>query len=181
MTLTTPSAGDQYRVPSAPPAYAGPPPSLGAAPWPAGPGAHGLPGGPVPARARPSWVAWAALGLSALSFFIATSIGIIYAADRLGASESSEEYFYDAGQPSWGTVDLAPSGAATELALNNGVAQALQDSFEEGVPIEEVYCEPLPAPKRDTVTSCSVLVDEIDSTVVLLFLNDKGAFLATLY
>ncbi|MFC7485144.1 hypothetical protein ACOCJ7_01355 [Knoellia sp. CPCC 206453] len=178
MTLTPPSAGDPYRVPSAPPAYAVPSPPAAAAdsPWSGPPQAP-----PTAGRAHPSWVAWTALALSALTFLITMSIGIIYAVERLGGSGSSEDFFYDAGMPSWGSVDLAPSGAATELALTNSVTEALVDGLEDGIPVEEVFCEPLPAPKKDTVATCSALVDELDSTVVLFFLDDDGGYLATLY
>jgi hypothetical protein len=174
MTVIPPSAGDQYRVPSAPPAYAVPSPSADGSPW------SGPPQEPSgPGRARPSWVAWTALGLSALSFLIAMSIGIIYAAERLGGS--SEEFYYDAGMPSWGSVDLTPSGAATDIALTDSVTDALVEGLEDGVPVEDVYCEALPGPKKDTVATCSALVDELDSTVVLFFLDDEGGYLATLY
>ncbi|EAQ00734.1 hypothetical protein JNB_11184 [Janibacter sp. HTCC2649] len=126
-------------------------------------------------------MAWTALGLSALSFLITMSIGIIYAADRLGSSGSSEDFYYDAGMPSWGSVDLAPSGAATELALTSSVTDALYEALDDGVPVDEVFCEALPGPKKDTVATCSALVDELDSTIVLVFLDNEGGYLATLY
>ena len=176
MTLTPPSAGDPYRVPSAPPAYAVSSPPEAGSPWSAQPETS-----PGPGRARPSWVAWTALGLSALTFLATMSLGIVYAADRLGSSGPSEGFYYDAGMPSWGQVDLAPSGAATDIALSDSVTEALVDGLEDGVPVEDVYCEALPGPKKDTVATCSVLVDEVDSTVVLFFLDDEGGYLATLY
>ncbi len=176
MTVTPPSAGDPYRVPSAPPAYAVPSPSAVGSPWSGPPQTASNSGG-----SRPSWVAWTALGLSALTFLITMSIGIIYAAERLGGSGSSEEFFYDAGMPSWGTVDLTPTGAATDVALTSSVTEALVDGLEDGIPVEDVFCDALPAPKKDTVATCSALVDELDSTVVLFFLDDDGGYLATLY
>ncbi|MEO7268623.1 MAG: hypothetical protein ABIW49_05395 [Knoellia sp.] len=174
MTLTPLSAGDPFRMPSASPAYAVPSAPAAGSPW-SGPPQES----PGPGRARPSWVAWTALGLSALSFLITMSIGIVYAADRLGGS--SEEFYYDAGMPSWGAVDLTPTGAATDIALTDSVTDALVEGLEDGVPVEDVFCEALPGPKKDTVATCSALVDELDSTVVLFFLDDDGGYLATLY
>ncbi|MFC7490241.1 MULTISPECIES: hypothetical protein [unclassified Knoellia] len=143
---------------------------------------------PAPGATRPAWVAWTALALSALSFVIATSIGILYAVDRFSESvpspapsSSDEELLYDAGFPAWGTVDIAPSGAVTEIALNNAVTDALTEALDDESTVNDVFCDALLAPKKDLVTTCSVSVDEYDSTVVLFFVDTEGDFLATLY
>lgn len=196
MTVPPPSADDPYRVPSAFPAYAGPSPSEAGAPWPAGQGGQGGfsglggfggPGAPGPAKSRPSWVAWVALGLSALSFVLATSIGIIYAANTLSASDGpdGEGLYYDAGMPSWGSVELTDTGDVEEFTLTESLDRYLKEGIEEfgGRPedISDITCEALVQPKKNSVGTCSVVVQDVDSTVVLFFLNDQGAYLATLY
>lgn len=174
MTVPTPPPGDHYGVPSASFAYAAQPPSAPLS----------------PPASRPSWVSWTALGLSALSFIIATSVGIIYAADRFGStgstgSSSGDESMYDAGLPSWGTVPLTPSGQATDVALTDSLEEALQTGIEDfggaAEDVEDVFCEALPAPKKDSVGTCSVTVQGVDSTVVLFFTDNDGNYLATLY
>ena len=157
-------------------------------PWPAA---------PAPAATtsrRPSWVAWTALALSALSFLLAASVGILYAVDRFGggssagdASQDDAGYYYDAGLPAWGRIELSPTGAATELALNHGVKGAFEEAFAEGLEgeeapvMDEVFCEPLAKVAKDVVTTCATTVDDYESTVVLYFTADDGTFLATLY
>lgn len=195
MTIPPPSVGDPNRVPAAPLPYAaasppevvapwagspagqqGVPPQV--APWAGSPGTLGTPT-PAPASARPSWVAWTALGLSALAFLLATAIGILYAADRFGGSLN--ETFYDAGTPTWGAVDLTETGAVTDRALTDSVTEAVIDVLGDGVPIENVLCEALPAPRTNSVATCSALIDKLDSTVVLFFTDDSGSYLATIY
>lgn len=174
MSLTPPPSGAS---PDPSWASASPRPSYAVQPPPA-------PGAPLSAASpmrRPSWVAWAALGLSALSFLVATSVGILHTVDRFGPSASSEEWVWDAGLPAWGEVELTPTGATTDRALTDAVTDALVEVLEDGVRVENVLCEALPGPKKDTVATCSALVDEYDSTIVVFFTDDRGRFLATLY
>ena len=145
---------------------------------------------PVTTPHRPSWVAWAALALSVTTFLLTVSIGIIYAVDRIsgpGPSALADEDgpYYDAGMPSWGSVVLSPTGQATERALTDSVEEALRTGFEDfdndPDEIQDVFCEALPAPKKDTVATCSVTAVDVDSTVVLFFTDDRGSFLTALY
>jgi len=134
-------------------------------------------------------VAWLALALSAATFLLTTAIGIVYTVDRVsgGGSEYADDEgpYYDAGMPSWGEVALSPTGQATERTLTDSVGQALRQGFEDfgndPDELEDVSCAALPAPKKDTVATCSVTAVGIDSTVVLFFTDDDGSFLATVY
>ena len=145
---------------------------------------------PVTSTHRPSWVAWTALVLSAATFLLTMSIGIVYAVDRISGGGSStladdEGPYYDAGMPSWGKVVLSPTGQATERALTDSVEEALRVGFEDfdndPDEIEDVYCAALPAPKKDTVATCSVTAVDVESTVVLFFTDDDGSYLTTLF
>lgn len=144
---------------------------------------------PATSTPRPSWVAWTGLALSATSLLLTTAIGIIYTVDRLtggGSSEFADEGpYYDAGMPSWGEVALSPTGQATERALTDSVELALRQGFEDfdndPDELEDVYCAALPAPRKDTVATCSVTAVGVDSTVVLFFTDDDGSFLTTLF
>ncbi|WP_353952263.1 hypothetical protein V6K52_02125 [Knoellia sp. S7-12] len=191
MTFTPPTPGEPQRAPSAPMPYAAHSPAVAGPPGSGQPVSPPTPpqGSPGHARARPSWVAWTALGLSALSFLIATSIGIIYAAHSLSGTEGSqgsegEGLYYDAGMPSWGSVDLSATGQAEKRSLTDSVEEALKQGIEDfdgnADDISNVSCEGL-APKKDSVATCSVTVQDYDSTVVLFFLDDDGGYLATLY
>lgn len=192
MSLTPPSSGaPQDAQPAAP--HGGPP----ATPWGAAPpqGPYAVqpppvPGAPTPVASRgsrPSWVAWTALGLSAVSFLVATSIGILYAADALsdGGAAAEEGLYYDAGLPAWGVVELSPTGQATERALTDSVEEALVSGIEafDGTAedLGDVFCEALAAPRKNSVGTCSAIVQDTESTVVLVFTDDEGSFLATMY
>lgn len=118
------------------------------------------------------------------------ALGIVYAVDRISGGSSStladeEGPYYDAGMPSWGEVALSPTGAATERALTDSVEAALRQGFEDfdndPDEIEDVYCEALPAPVKDTVATCSATAVGVESTVVLVFTDDDGSYLTTLY
>lgn len=195
MSHTQPPAGDPFRAPSgpapasapaqsaaAPTPYAGPHPAWTGGPVPS-PGPGPSPAQP-PAKPGPSWVAWLALALSALAFVVATTVGILYAVHSVGpdrpSSASGEEFFYDAGLPAWGSVDLTPTGAVTDRALTDAVDVAYGDS-DDGIAMQDLLCEALPAPRKDTVTTCSATVDDLESTIVVFFTDDRGTFLATLY
>ncbi|GAA4118096.1 hypothetical protein GCM10022415_16600 [Knoellia locipacati] len=137
---------------------------------------------------RPSWVAWTALALSAAAFVVATGVGIVYAANTLSdgsADGSGEGLFYDAGMPVWGTVELAPSGAATERILTDSLEDALRTGIEDfdgsAEDISDVYCEALTAPRTNSVATCVASVQDVETTVVLVFLDDEGGYLATVY
>jgi len=138
---------------------------------------------------RPSWVAWTALALSAAAFVVATSVGVVYAANTLsdgGSGDGSGEgLFYDAGMPVWGTVELAPSGAATERILTDSLEEALRTGIEDfegsAEDISDVYCEALTAPRTNSVATCVATVQDVETTVVLVFLDDEGGYLATVY
>ncbi|WP_106298957.1 hypothetical protein [Knoellia remsis] len=121
-----------------------------------------------------------ALGVSALSFLIALSVGVLFAADRVG-SGGDEVWGYDAGLPAWGEVELTPTGAVTDRTFTDSVETAVVDVLEDGTPVEDLLCEALPAPRKDTVTSCGAVIDGFDTTIVVLFLDDNGGFMATLY
>lgn len=145
---------------------------------------------PATSGARPSWVAWTALALSAATLLLTMALGIVYAVDRISGGSSSafadeEGPYYDAGMPSWGQVVLSPTGQATERALTDSVEEALRQGFEDfdndPDELEDVYCAALPAPKKDTVATCSVTAVGVDSTVVLVFTDDDGGYLTTLY
>ena len=182
MSFTSPQPGDPRPVPAVPASPAAP----HAAPHPgyAGPPQLAAPGGP---RSRPSWVAWTALGLSALSFVVASSVGILYAVNSFaGESQSGNGgLFYDAGLPSWGSVDLTPSGQATERALTDSVEEALKNGIQDfdgsAEDVTDTFCEAVSAPKKDSVATCSAMVQDTDATVVLFFTDNEGSYLATLY
>lgn len=186
MSFPPPSPGGHHAT--QPPSYAVEPPSGPAAPGAGVPVAGGpVAGGPAPAGpsgARPSWVAWTALALSATSLVVATSVGIVYAANTL-SDGGDEGLYYDAGMPVWGTVELSPTGQATERTLTDSVEEALRTGIEDfdgsAEDIGDVYCEALEAPKRNSVGVCGATVQDIDSTVVLFFTDDEGGYLATLY
>lgn len=179
MSVTPPSATTPAGTPQS--AYAVPP--------------HVPLGGPAtpPAGAResrrPSWVAWTALGLSALSFVVATSVGVVLAAQTLSGDSSEEPLeeglYYDAGMPVWGEVALAPSGAATERILTDSLEEALRTGIEDydgsADDIGDVYCEALTAPRKDSVATCSATIADVESTVVLFFTDDDGSYVATVY
>lgn len=135
-------------------------------------------------RARPSWVAWTALALSATSLLVATSVGIVYAANTLSDGED-EGLFYDAGMPVWGTVELSPTGAATERTLTDSLEEALRTGIQDfdgsAEDIGDVHCEALAAPRRNSVGVCGATVQDVETTVVLVFTDDEGGYLATVY
>ena len=145
---------------------------------------------PVTSGSRPSWVAWTALALSAATLLLTMALGIVYTVDRVSGASSSaladeEGPYYDAGMPSWGQVTLSPTGQATERALTDSVEQALRQGFEDfdndPDQLEDVSCAALPAPRKDTVATCSVTAVGVDSTVVLFFTDDDGSYLTTLF
>ncbi|KGN29838.1 hypothetical protein N802_10440 [Knoellia sinensis KCTC 19936] len=134
-------------------------------------------------------MAWLALGLSALSFLIATSVAILYAADRLSDDaplESAESYsLYDAGLPAWGTVGLTTTGRASKGMVEGSVERALQGAVEDfggsADDITGVRCKDLANVKQDSVASCSLMIQDYPGTAVLTFLDDNGSYLVTLY
>ena len=190
MSIQPPSSGDPRGVPSAPSVYAVPSSFPPGAPWSGPPVASTS---PMPTRAGTSWVAWLALGLSALALVVAMSAGVVYAANSLSAGNAvegagaldGEVLYYDAGMPSWGSVELTDTGDVEEFTLEQSVEKYVNEGLEEfggdAGEASEVDCEALVQPKKDSVGTCSLVVQDVDSTVVLFFLNDQGAYLATLY
>ena len=190
MTLVPPSAGEPRHLPPEPSAYAVPSPPTAGSAW------SGPPGSPMSApaqpRSRPSWVAWTALGLSALTFLLATSIGILYAADRLSSDgpvssavqpdegEEGEEP-YDAGYPAWGQVEVADGGAISAGALAASVREAIVDSFEEGLVVSDLTCSAIDAPRKDVVSTCSGEIEDLEAFVVVYLTDAYGSFVATVY
>lgn len=196
MTLVPPSPDESQRVPPAPTtAYAVPSPPTSGSAW------TGPPGSPTSARAqarsRPSWVAWTALGLSALTFLMATSIGILYAVDRLSSADpvsssaqsgqgdggdgDAGDAPYDAGYPAWGQAELTDGGAIGADALATSVEQAIIDTFENGLVVNDLTCSPIAAARKDVISTCSGEIEDIEAFVVVYLIDDDGSFVATVY